>query len=723
MDFKIYNDFTGKFTKKIEYLLKQKKFVIGNNFDKTSAPQEKAACALLQSDWLLEYPAAVCVDLEKAVNLYLSMDCGCGNEEKIDRALTMARVNFMGTDGVRRKVAVNNKENILTDLINNNAFTPDLVETASFAFSMLLLDNNIINIGDTVIIGNDGRDAAFNWVLNNSVRKGFTKADLNVLDLGVTPTAVIPWKNLQLGWYAGACLTASHNPSNQNGIKFFINGKKLVPEGALGDYALSAYMYNYCFIEKIQMSANGKIAEYNADEDTVNWMIDILGSETKEALKDSILIFDSANGAGDRTGKLLLEKLNARYFCVNEKCKGDNINRGCGVAEIEGTEYFSGKEYLKYIPSVKKIFDEGRRSSNRVYGIVVDGDCDRGFLLFYNKKEDNVYVLDGDKCGYILAEYFIKSKNLEAKNFWFLSTIESDIMTSSAAAKNLRLKTKIVSVGDKWIGNFNEGNLLVGLEISGHVIFPIEVTPSGNVINNGVLLQNGTKQQSITAALNEIPNKKHTLLSGFGLLTGLMTIRAIKGSNLSEEKIIKPFEPGFSKTFYIFFVDKNLFYRGSAVWNMDKQLAEEEIKKASDNLKLPEEAIIKHEDKEDFNVLYLSIFNRDKLLGVLFIRNSGTEDKNAVYVKGEKEYKEVLCEIGLKIQKMHALEMKNKTRAEYKYEQAILKNLELNSGETTVESVLSELKGVNESDLFSVINGLKKEGRISVTGREIKIYH
>ncbi|MCL1947262.1 MAG: hypothetical protein FWF51_08975, partial [Chitinivibrionia bacterium] len=504
---------------------------------------------------------------------------------------------------------------------------------------------------------------------------------------------IIPWQNLLLGHRAGACLTASHNPSNQNGIKFFIDGKKLVPEGDLGDYVLSAYMYNYCYVEKLPQNASGKISEKDVEKDSVKWMEEVLGDDSKPALKGVTLIFDSANGATDSIGRKVLENLGANYISVNEKCTGDNINRGVGVAEIEGTEFYSGKEYDKHIPTVKKIFDEGRKSpASSVYGIAVDGDGDRGFLLYYSKKNDDIHVLDGDKCGYILAQYLIKTKKLDAKKYWFLSTIESDIMTASAAGKNLGLHTRIVSVGDKWIGNFKDGEVLVGLEISGHLIFPIEVKGKSG---------------------------KHILLSGVGLLTGLTSICAIKGLGLDEEKIIEPFEPGFSKTYYVFFVDKTRHYRGSAIWNKDKELVEKAISEAVANSKLPKTAKIKYEDKEDLNVLYVNILDGDKVLGVLFMRNSGTEDKNATYVKGEKKYEEILCEIGAKIQKMHTAEMKNEHRIEYKYERTVIKELDENGGKTTVDKVLSQLSGVSESDLFSVIYGLKKEGRVSVMGRDI----
>jgi hypothetical protein len=69
---------------------------------------------------------------------------------------------------------------------------------------------------------------------------------------------------------------------------------------------------------------------------------------------------------------------------------------------------------------------------------------------------------------------------------------------------------------------------------------------------------------------------------------------------------------------------------------------------------------------------------------------------------------------------MHTAEMKNESRIEYTYEQAVIKSLDKNGGKTTIDSIISELGGVSESDLFSVVYGLKKEGRVSVLGREIR---
>ncbi|MCL2783713.1 MAG: hypothetical protein FWD80_07080, partial [Propionibacteriaceae bacterium] len=201
-----------------------KKFVLGADGVHTAT-----AAVLLSSGWCEGYPTPVCVDLARAADIYKASDCS------VDSALTLARVNFMGTDGLRGRVVPKVVGNCIDAFLQENAFTPDLAELMAFAFARLLLDKQMVAPGDTVVIGNDGRDLAYDWVFNSAVRSGFTKAGLNVLDLGVVPTPFVPWTSLRLGHTAAACLTASHNPSNQNGIKFFIDGKKLLPQGDVGD--------------------------------------------------------------------------------------------------------------------------------------------------------------------------------------------------------------------------------------------------------------------------------------------------------------------------------------------------------------------------------------------------------------------------------------------------------------------------------------------------------
>jgi phosphomannomutase len=609
----------------------------------------------------------------------------------------------MGTDGIRGKVVLDSQENCIEAFLKNGALTPGLVKAASFSFAALLIDQGVFLPGEAVaVVGNDGRDEAFGWKLLQAVRDGFVDAGIDVLDIGTVPTALVPYIMLKKGLRCGAMLTASHNPSNQNGIKFFLDGKKLLPEGPIGDYALSAYMYQYSRKAKVS-GKKGTVRNYDsATNDGTALVLDMLPENAADLLKDTVLVLDTANGAFAEIGANVLNLLGVAWTTRNEKPTGANINRGCGAGEIEGIEEFSGAAYDSHIPFVKELFDKGRaHAEGRVFGISLDGDGDRGFLLAYDKATDAVHVIDGDRCGYILARYFIRKKNLDPGRYWFVSTIESDLMTSFYAKKDLGLNTRVVSVGDKWIAHFNAGKLLVGLEVSGHLIFPITFT-------------------------NEL-GKDVTLLSGIGLLTGLATLVAVVEMRLPTPEIIKPFEPGFSKTWYTFFVDKSKFYRNSGVWQSDREIVvakAEELKKTG---RLPADIRLVFEDKEDQNVLYVSLVNDQGLLGCVFMRNSGTEDKTATYTKGRPDFRDALLLLGTCVQENHILLLKNKSRVEYVYETAIVHILRDNCerGFGALKSCIEKEteSRVNENDLHGVVHGLKKEGRISVRqlNSEIKI--
>ncbi|KMQ52959.1 N-acetylglucosamine-1-P-mutase [Chitinispirillum alkaliphilum] len=659
---------------------------------------EESFQKLIGSDFINNYENAVLIDFSKTLSLYDSSDLP--EEERINTAFTMSRVNFMGTDGIRGKVVLQTKDNFIADLLNDNAFTPDLVEACSYSFAQILLENGIVKAGDTIITGNDGRDSAYEWKLNTAMRDGFCKASLNVLDLGTVPTAMVPYNMLKKQYRGGAMLTASHNPSNQNGIKFFLDGKKLLPEGNAGDFVLSALMYNYCLLESLPEKSGSVESAENVLQQGTDFCISVLPDNSAEVLKDTHVVLDTANGAFSQIGIKVFDTLGLTYSSVNEEPKGSNINRDCGVVDIEGVEYFDSKEYDSCMPSVKEVFNKGRTlEKGNVFGIALDGDGDRGFLLYYDKELDRVNVIDGDKCGYILSEYLIKKHKLNPSEYYFVSTIESDLMTSSSAAAQLGLKTSIVSVGDKYICNFSEGKLLCGLETSGHLIFPIPVQDS--------------------------EGEEKILLSGIGLLTGLMSLIAVKELDLPGERIVEPFEPGVSKTSYVYFVDKSKFYKNSEIWNKCKEQIVSEIEELKELGKLDSELGIRFEDKEDPNVLYASLVDGQGVQGCIFLRNSGTEDKSAVYVKGTSKLKEPLFLIGKKLQLSQTAVMKNKNRIEYFYENFIIETLK-NKRSVSVQDILTALntesgKEISESDLYGVIHGLKKEERLNMEESTISL--
>ncbi|MHA2243846.1 MAG: hypothetical protein ACXADY_02665 [Candidatus Hodarchaeales archaeon] len=678
--------------------LLQDKEILKQNAAAFSADSDRIITQLLNSEYIINYPYPVLIDLAKTIELYQS-NTSLPENERIESSFLMSRINFMGTDGIRGKISLET-DDYLKDLTTKNVLTPELIRNCVFSFANLLLHKKIIEENDTVCIGDDGRDRITNGKFKNALIDGFLGANIHVYDLGIVPTGIVPYQLLKKGFKAGAVLTASHNPSNQNGIKFFLNGRKLLPEGELGDFTLSAFIYYYYLHEILPERKASVSVSKNIVAESTDFILSVLPQNITVLLRDSIIIFDSANGAFTEIGINVMDTLQLDYTSVNDVPDGHNINKNCGVAELEGHDIFHAKSLDVHPRLIKETFSIGRKNDpGKVFGISLDGDGDRGYVVHYNKENDSVYVINGDKCGYILADYFLKSRKVEPKDFFFVLTIESDLMAASSVEKNLGLKTKIVSVGDKWIGNFDEGELLIGVETSGHLIFPIEfVTDS---------------------------NQKVKLLTGNGLLTSLMVLAAIKELDLSTEKIFLPFKPGISETFYVFFIDKSRFYKGSTVWTKDIELINGEILRLIENKRVSSDTKLVLEEKEDPNVLYMNIVDANEVQGCIFVRNSGTEDKIATYTLGKQEIKDTLFKIGKKLRKNHILLMKDKNKLEFKYERHIeeflQKQTEINIQELkdAMEQIVEHL--INENDLYNVLYGLKKEGRIKFENHIVQL--
>ncbi|MFX1336833.1 MAG: hypothetical protein ACFFAM_20525 [Promethearchaeota archaeon] len=653
---------------------------------------------LLNSEYIVNYPHPVLIDFSKTIEFYKN-NLALPESERIESSFLMSRINFMGTDGIRGKICLET-EDYLKDFTTKNILTPELIRNCVFSYANLLLCKKIIEENDTVCIGDDGRDKITNGKFKEAVIDGFLRANIHVYDLGIVPTGIVSYQILKKDFKAGAVLTASHNPSNQNGIKFFLYGRKLLPEGELGDFTLSALMYFYYMQKTLPKRRASITISENIVVESTNFILSVLPQNITDLLKDKVIIFDSANGAFTEIGKNVLDALQLDYKNINDTPDGHNINKNCGIAELEGHDIFLFESIVTYPRLIKEIFSIGKMNDpGKVFGISLDGDGDRGYVVHYNKEKDCVYVINGDKCGYILAEYFLKSRKIKAKDVYFVLTIESDLMAATNVEKNLGIKTKIVSVGDKWIGNFDEGELLIGVEVSGHVIFPIEF-------------------------INEL-NQKVRLLTGNGLLTSLLVLTAIKELDLSIEKISRPFIPGISETFYVFFIDKSRFYKGSTVWIKDIELINSEISRLIENKRLGSDTKLVIEEKEDPNVLYINIVDANEIQGCIFVRNSGTEDKIAAYTLGKQEMKDILYKIGEKLRKNHSLLMKNKDKIEFKYESLIKTIL---CKQPIIN--LQELKGVmeqtlehpiNENNLYNVVYGLKKEGTIKLDDQIVQL--
>lgn len=613
----------------------------------------------------------------------------------LEQAFRLSRIRFQGTDGMRGTVHPQGENQPDFDCIQlyqvHNRLSPSMIELAAFTFGFCLIRAAWVQVGDIVNVGNDGRDQANGWQLCRAMVQGFMRAGLLVNDLGVIPTPFVPWQMLRQGNVAGAMLTASHNPADQNGIKFFLRGKKVLPEGPLGDYALSAQMFYHWRDGKTRKWA---LESKSPQLDPVALMLGILPENLNRDLNRFDLLLDTANGAWHYPAQRLFQQIGVPIACSNSASDGHLINAGCGVVELEGHACFESEEMDLCPPIVQEVFVHGRHfgGMRKVFAIVLDGDGDRGILLFYHSGKDRVYVLNGDRLGYILASAALPRPQ-STPIPWFVTTVESDLMTSYWVKSQLDLNTATVSVGDKWMGHFDKGPLAFGVESSGHLIMPLLVTgPDG---------------------------KKVELLTGNGLLSCLLTLQAISHLDLDSDCIAEPYPSGYTRTRYCFNVDKSRFFPGSPAWESDKTILASAF--ANDSLSL------EFVEKEDPEILYAAVRNASDIVGAIFCRNSGTEEKTAVYVQCSPDLVTVIDPIGERLSQNHHRLLKNVNRKEIILENRIMAELSLGL-DLTIEALMARLatSAERESQIFNqelhkILHCLKKEGRILWGGASIRI--
>jgi len=588
----------------------------------------------------------------------------------LDSLLDRARVNWMGTDGMRGATVTHGHRGLAAfSALRRGVLAAEAVEYAAAAFTRLLGQNGLFAAGDSVCVGNDGRDRAAGGRYDAAMKRGFASAGARIRDLGVIPTPFVPHCALSLGVRGGAMLTASHNPASQNGIKFFADGRKLLPEGPLGEYALSALMWKEAFraesrqnadrIGPFSPSAEDGTAANRDDVETLDWtprakefLNAAVGESERRAIRNVLrgtpLVVDTASGAYHRLALDWLTEAGFDAVCVNDEPDGANINRGCGVARLEGRSTINAPEEAENAPAAEVLFRMGRARGTDAWGLALDGDGDRGFLLRYDAGRDRVEILDGDKEGLRVLfsgnrrkrdEGMDRKEGTPAAAPWAVFTIESDIM-AAAAAESAGYRVATVGVGDRWLSSFSppegEGNLAIGVESSGHLIMPLPLEADPGPEGNG-----------------ESRTGRRELRAGNGLVTAL---RALAASEYSAEA---PYDAGFSKTRHVWNVNKALFRRGSALWNDDVRETEAALdawRRDRARLQGTDEADIgvTREDKGDPDVLFWALRENGRIAATLFARNSGTEDKNAVYLKCRQELAPSLIPVAEALADRHA---------------------------------------------------------------------
>ncbi|MDM8534777.1 phosphoglucosamine mutase [Clostridiaceae bacterium HSG29] len=347
---------------------------------------------------------------------------------------------MFGTDGVR---GVAN-----TELTNELAYK--LGKYGAHVITNGKKKSKILIAKDTRISGD---------MLESAMIAGILSSGCNVIKIGVLPTPAVAYLVRYLNADAGIMISASHNPVEFNGIKFFNSeGYKLSDEieNEIEEYIIGDKRFDH----KIYGS---EIGRKSSNFECLDIYGDYIKSTIDLPLNNVKIALDCANGAASVIAPKTLESLGAEVIAISNEPNGLNINVNCGSTSPENIQRLVIK-------------------SKADIGLAFDGDADR--LIAVDEKGE---LVDGDKIMAICGNY-LKSINA-LKDNTIVSTVMSNIGFDVALKEN-NLNTIKTSVGDRYVlEEMKKNNYSLGGEQSGHIIF-LEHNTTGDGLLSGVQLIN-----------------------------------------------------------------------------------------------------------------------------------------------------------------------------------------------------------------------------------------
>ena len=337
-----------------------------------------------------------------------------------------------GTDGVRGRAFVD--------------LRPEWVTNLAISASDVLQS-------DTVVIGSDGRESGKDFV--SALRTGFESEGLSVWYMGTVPTPALAHAAATYG-IAGAMVSASHNPSEDNGIKLLSAGGKKLSDHAQRE--IEAILESNDFPD---FTKGADYVEPSYSHLANDWVSTLRESIKGRSLSGISLVVDCANGAVSAFAANTLRELGARVVSIHDVPDGTNINEDCGSTSLRSLQ-------------------TAVRDNNADLGLAFDGDADR--VLAIDKRGR---VIDGDFMIAICAEDMKSRKALKD------NTAVVTVMTNLGfhlAMKEKGIHVYQTPVGDRQVlAALEENDWSLGGEQSGHIIFS-DLSTTGDGLLTGIQL-------------------------------------------------------------------------------------------------------------------------------------------------------------------------------------------------------------------------------------------
>lgn len=363
---------------------------------------------------------------------------------------------YFGTDGIRGKVG-------------EHPITPEFVMRLGYAAGRVFvgLQQGSLAKGahPTVLIGKDSRISGY--MLEAALEAGLTAAGVNAMLTGPMPTPAIAYLTRALRAQAGIVISASHNPYDDNGIKFFSSeGEKLGDEI---EHAIEAELE-----KPMQVMESSKLGKAKRIDDAAGRYIEFCKSTfpNNMDLRGLKIVLDCAHGATYHVAPPVFHELGAEVIAIGNQPDGLNINLNVGSTHPQALQ----KAVVEHQADM---------------GIAFDGDGDRVLMV-----DANGQILDGDQLLYIIALGLYAKGKLKGG---VAGTLMTNLALEHALQKH-QIPFGRANVGDRYVLELlKEKNWQLGGENSGHIL-TLDKHTSGDAIIAALQVLHALKRSGKTLA-------------------------------------------------------------------------------------------------------------------------------------------------------------------------------------------------------------------------------
>jgi len=363
---------------------------------------------------------------------------------------------YFGTDGVRGRVG-------------------DHPLTVEFALKLASSAARVLAPkGGTVLVGKDTRISGY--MFESALEAGFVASGVNVMLIGPLPTPGIAYLTKRFECDFGVVISASHNPYEDNGIKFFDrNGGKLTDE-------VEAQIEQYLDDPPLTRSSSELGRAMRVDKSRVRYQEFAMSTVPGLDLSEFKLVIDCANGAGYKVGPRVLADLGAEIVPIGSSPNGRNINLNCGSTS----------------PGLLQLTVPGVQAHA---GIALDGDGDRLVMV------DNLgRTVDGDQLLYIIARARKQKGLLKGP---VVGTVMSNLGLEHSLQKE-GIEFRRAKVGDRYVMEMlRETGGSLGGETSGHLLC-LDHTTTGDALISAlqvlaIMKETGSSLAELAAPMPKYP--------------------------------------------------------------------------------------------------------------------------------------------------------------------------------------------------------------------------